>query len=261
MQDNKLKDKQWLNNELHGKERTVKDIAKELGVTERRVRYAMKKMGVKSRSRSDAIKLALKQNRLKHPTKGKARSKKERESISRGVAKSWEKMDPEKRKAYSERAKRLWEDMEDERKKEMLKRAAQMTQKTSRDGSKLEKSLYESLTRSGYIVEFHREGLIPNHKLQLDMFVPELRTAIEIDGPAHFYPIYGEEALQKNIKSDKEKSGLILAHGMVMLRIKHLHDTVSDKVKRDVYNAVKHELQKIEKQFPPEGKRLIEIEV
>ena len=58
------------------------------------------------------------------------------------------------------------------------------------------------------MIEYHKKGIVPNSNLEVDIYLPEMGAAIEIDGPSHFLPIWGEEALSKTIKSDNEKNGL-----------------------------------------------------
>ena len=98
-------------------------------------------------------------------------------------------------------------------------------------------------------------------KFELDLFIPELKVAIEIDGPAHFFPIWGEEALQKNIRSDIQKSGLILGAGFVMIRVKNISKSLSKKSQRDTLNTILSALQGVEKKFPAKKDRYIEFEV
>jgi very-short-patch-repair endonuclease len=43
--------------------------------------------------------------------------------------------------------------------------------------------------------------------------------AIEIDGPSHFLPVWGEEVLNKNKKYDQKKEGLIIGKGWKLIRI------------------------------------------
>ena len=52
----------------------------------------------------------------------------------------------------------------------------------------------------GFKVEFHKEHWLQNHRLQLDLFIPDLRTVVEVDGPSHFKPVWGMENLIKNQK-------------------------------------------------------------
>ena len=87
-----------------------------------------------------------------------------------------------------------------------------------------------------------------------------LRTAIEIDGPAHFLPIWGETNLQRHIRADAQKAGLLINRGFAIIRVKNLIKNLSAKNMRDVLNSIIVELKKIEEEFPPPTKRLIEIE-
>ena len=83
----------------------------------------------------------------------------------------------------------------------------------------------------------------------------------------HFFPIWGDDDvqkqanLQKRIKADAHKSGLLLAQGFVLIRVKHLTKSLSEKHKRNVLESVLELLNKIEKKFPPKTKRYIELEV
>jgi len=150
--------------------------------------------------------------------------------------------------------------MSDEDKANLRKLAAEAVRKASKEGSKIEKFIYEGLTKLGYEVIFHKRGLVVNDKLEVDLFLPNIKTAIEIDGPAHFLPIWGEESLQRNIRSDAQKAGLLINRGFVILRVKNIIRNLSQKNMRDTLNGIVVELKKIEKNFPPVSKRLIEIE-
>ena len=116
------------------------------------------------------------------------------------------------------------------------------------------------MTKAGYEAIFHKRGLLINDKLEVDIFLPVLKTAIEIDGPAHFLPIWGETNLNRHIRSDAQKSGLLINRGFVIIRVKNLIKNLSAKNMRDVLGAIIDELKKIEEKFPPLAKRLIEIE-
>jgi very-short-patch-repair endonuclease len=142
----------------------------------------------------------------------------------------------------------------------MLDAAIKSIQLAGKEGSKLEKFIYKELSNVGYKVEFHKKHLIQNQNLEIDMYVPSLKTIIEIDGPSHFLPIWGEEKLQKQIKADFHKTGLILSKGMIIIRIKHLSDSLcladKEKLRLDILNC----LDTIKRSFPKESERYIEIE-
>ena len=56
-----------------------------------------------------------------------------------------------------------------------------------------------------------------NENLEIDLFIPALKTAIEIDGPAHFLPIWGQQSLERHIRADAQKAGLLINRGFVVL--------------------------------------------
>ena len=87
-----------------------------------------------------------------------------------------------------------------------------------------------------------------------------MKTIIEIDGPSHFLPIWGEEKLQKQIKADLQKSGRILSRGFAIIRVKAIANASLKKKENLVSNIVKT-LSSIEKKFPPKTKRFIEVEL
>jgi very-short-patch-repair endonuclease len=253
--------KKWRFTQYVTKERSIADIARELGTYPNAVRRALIKDETELRSKSAAQALALKSGRAQHPTEGTERPPETRKLISEGVAQDWAESDEEKLRLRSDAAKRQWDAMSREEQEALRAAAAEGIRRTSKEGSRLEKSLLRDLTKAGMKVYFHRDDIIPHPRLQLDLFLPELKTVIEIDGPSHFLPIWGEDKLQRNIKADLTKSGLVLFHGMCMIRIKHLHKNVSAKLERDVFEAVTKTLNKIRVKFPVKTKRLIEIEV
>lgn len=235
-------------------------ISEKLGTYPNKVRRALKFLGVDLKSKSEAQSNALKSGRHKHPTKGRKRTEEERIKISEGMANHWENMPEDERDRRIALAKKQWEEMTENEKSELRSMAAEAVRRASQEGSKIEKFLKEGLTSEGYDVIFHMKGLIPAENLEVDLFVPSLKTAIEIDGPAHFLPIWGEDSLQKNIRSDAKKSGLILSKGYCMIRVKQINKNVSEKSKRKTLALILTELGKISKKFPAKSKRYIEIE-
>jgi very-short-patch-repair endonuclease len=148
-----------------------------------------------------------------------------------------------------------------EDKEEFRKAALEAVRETSREGSKMEKFLCEALRDAGHEVSFHSEHILPDTRLQTDLHIPALKTVIEIDGPTHFFPIWGEESLDKNIESDNKKNSLLLTYGFVIIRVKHISKGVSEKYKRDLLRTILEVLNSIEENFPELENRLIEIEV
>jgi very-short-patch-repair endonuclease/DNA-binding CsgD family transcriptional regulator len=251
----------FLINSYVSENKSTYEIAEELHTYPNKIRRALKSLGIQLKTKSEAQSVALKQGRHKHPTRGKKRSELDKVNISEGMSKYWVDMNDTERERRVDIAKKQWAAMTEEERENMKKSAIEAVRKAGKEGSKLEKFLKQSLTDEGYSVIFHRKGLIPNENLEVDLFLPKLSTAIEIDGPAHFLPIWGEKNLQRHIRSDAHKSGLLLRAGFVIIRVKHVTKNVSGKLKRDLLSLVTKKLSEIEKKFPPVGKRFVELEI
>ena len=76
------------------------------------------------------------------------------------------------------------------------------------------------------LLRFHFKKLkvVPNDKTaigkELDIFLPEINAAIEVDGPTHYDPIFGEEKLKKIQERDEIKNKLCDEKGILLIRIK-----------------------------------------
>mgnify|MGYP001606126201 CR=1 FL=1 len=69
---------------------------------------------------------------------------------------------------------------------------------------------FDYLVDAGFAVQFHKQQLVSHEQLELDLYLPALGVAIEIDGPSHFLPIYGEDALMKTQLASQVKNGLLI---------------------------------------------------
>jgi hypothetical protein len=74
-------------------------------------------------------------------------------------------------------------------------------------------------------------------------------------------PIWGEEKLNKQIKADEHKTGLILGKGLAIIRVKNLSDNVSLAEQEKLKNNIIDILNKINTRFPDKSHRLIELQV
>ena len=257
----KLNDKKWCNKQYWTLERSVGDIAKELGTYPNKVRRALKSHGIKLRDKGSAQAVALKKGRSSHPTKDKGHSEESKIKISESVAQNWENLSEEELESRRESARKQWANMSEEDRAKLREAAVPGIKKASQEGSKLEKYIRDKLTKESYVIEYHKKGIVPNANLEVDIYLPELGTAIEIDGPSHFLPIWGDEALRKTIKSDNEKNGLLRYHGIMVLRVAQKKKTLSQKAMRDTWNSIKKELEVISVKMPTKSERFKEIEV
>ena len=242
------------------KNRSSYDIATELNTYPNKIRRVLKKNGYSLRSKGEAQSEAIKSGRAKHPTLGKERTDEEKNSISRGVEKNWQKMSKEKRDKICSDAKKRWDKIPTNKKREMQEMAGRALRQASIEGSKAEKALKSKLEQNGYEVVLHKKNLIAG-QYEIDLFLPELKTIIEIDGPQHFLPIWGEEKLQQVIKFDEIKNGLLLSGGYCVIRIKYYCKQMTLSIENKLWDIVKPCLESIEKKFPSKHKRFIELEI
>ena len=141
-----------------------------------------------------------------------------------------------------------------------MEAAGRALHKTCSEGSKAERTLYKRLKEEGREVVMHKKGLISGN-FEIDLFLPEIKTIIEIDGPQHFLPLFGQDKLKEVIKLDSIKNGLLLAEGYCIIRVKYMLKGLSQKSARTLWELVSEELHKIDKKFPPKDKRFIELEI
>lgn len=233
-------------------------IAEEFGTYPNKIRRAIIKSGRTPRDRSEAQKTALKTGRKEHPTEGTKRDARTKIKISETISKTVANLTPAEKKKRSDTSKKLWKQRSKAEKDEFYRAAGEAVRVAAKEGSKLEKFLRVGLTKAGFKVQYHTKHLVLNEKLHLDLLVPELKTAIEIDGPAHFLPIWGEDSLKKHQKADQAKTGLLITGGFYLIRVKHLQKQVSDKLQRDTLAKIIEALKLIESGKQKE--QLVEIE-
>ena len=241
--------KEFLVKEYLVNKRSFADIAKQLGTYPNKIRRQAILMGIEPRDKKKAQTEALKSGRHKHPTKGTKRNSSVKEKISESMGKVWEKMDKKERSRRSDIGKEQWNEMSVEKRKEFHKRSHEAIRKSSKEGSKLEKYLLGRLTEDGFRVDFHKEHAVVNERLQIDLFLPELNVAIEVDGPSHFKPVWGEDALAKTQKSDAQKNGLLISRGTAVIRVRQ-EKCLSQKYQRDIYKKLSESLSEIKKGRP-----------
>jgi len=236
------------------------EIAKFLNTYPNKIRRILLKNGVQINDKSTAQKNAIKKGIAKIPTQGKKRSKEEKLKISSSLKQYWDNISDEEYNKHVKQAKVRWSNMTAQDKQNMQSLAIKAIQKAGKEGSKLERFLYEELSRTGLNIQKHKKNLIPNENLEIDLYLPKIKCIIEVDGPSHFLPIWGEEKLRKQIKADSNKTGLILSKGFAIIRVKHLSDSVCLSAQEELKNKLIDLLHGMEKVFPSKSSRYIELE-
>jgi very-short-patch-repair endonuclease len=218
------KKREILVQEYENNKKSFQDIAEKYGTYANKIRRDAKKLKIKIRDKSEAQKNALSTGKSNHPTEGKQRSDSTKQKIGLSVMNSWENLDEKELNKRREKARLNWEKLPEHVKQNRLHEANLAVRESSKKGSKLEIYLLNSLIENGYKVEFHKEQILSNTKLQIDLFLPRDNIAIEIDGPSHFEPVWGQDVLKRNKKYDNTKTGLLLGKNIRLIRIKQTKD-------------------------------------
>jgi very-short-patch-repair endonuclease len=250
--------KLYLEEEYVQKERSTYDIAKERGTYANKIRRGLVFHGLPLRDKCNAQKAALKSGRHFHPTRGRQRTPEERQRISESMAQAWREMPEDERQRRVEIARRQWEGMSEEERQRLLQLAGEGMRRAAAEGSNLEKHLFSGLVRAGYSPNFHADF---STDYPIDILLSHEKIAVEVDGPSHHLPIWGEEQLSKTIQADHAKTGTLIAAGYVVMRIKSLTKTVSEHQKRVVLARLLEVVRSVEAEFPPLERRLVELEV
>lgn len=241
------------------KNQSFADIAKELNTYANKILRDAKKFGIQIRDKSQAQQNALKTGKHKHPTKGQTRTEDTKNKIGSGVMKAWESLSDKELSDRKDKARTAWANLDDDTKSNILQKANDAVRVASKTGSKLEKFLLTALIKDGMKVDFHKEQTLLTTKLQIDLFLPSINVAIEVDGPSHFEPVWGDQALQRNISYDTKKQGLILGKGLALIRIKQNKDFSKARA-HVIYDELKKIIDNIKNKFPGPDNRTFIIE-
>lgn len=239
---------------------SIRDIAGKSNLYPSKIQRILQRNGVELRSKKEAGKLAVENGKIKPPQQGKKLSEDEKLALSQMRAERWKSMSDVDRENFKKGAKERWAAKTDEERADIQQKAGQALRKASKEGSKLEKFLYSSLTKAGYYVTMHVKGLVTGEKYEVDLFLPKERIAIEIDGPQHFLPVYGRTNLEKTIEFDNIKNGALISRNIYVIRVKYLSKHNSDYINRKALEQIIENVEKIKNNKVGES-MLMEIEI
>lgn len=234
------------------------EIAKQLNTYPNKIRRTLIKHGYELKDKSAAQKAALKSGRSSHPTAGKKRTDAEKIAISQSLVNYWGEMSDKEKARRVKQAKDNWKNMSAKQKEQMRSKGIAAIRTAAKEGSKMERWVKEKLEEAGFSVRMH-VLIIPAENLEIDLYIPDLKTIIEVDGPSHFLPIWGEEKLQKQVNADLRKSGALLSKGYAVIRLKSLGQESLAKREQLIEQVLTH-IYEIADKFPPKSKRFIEVE-
>ena len=138
------------------------EIAEAMKTYPNKIRRVLIRSGIELKTKSEAQKNAIEKGVSIHPTSGKQRTHEEKIKISSGLKKYWEDMSQQDYEDKIKQAKERWQKIPEIEKERMLESAIKSIQLAGKEGSKLEKFIYEEIVKHGYRVEYHKKQLIQN---------------------------------------------------------------------------------------------------
>lgn len=205
-------------------EKSTHVLADELGTYPNQVLRALRHHGLPVRTKAQAQQVALKKGRHRHPTRGRQVSRQTRERIGEGVGRAWERMSEEARAERVRLGRLQWERTPEADREELRRLATDAMRRARGEGSRLERCLAAGLREAGLAVE-------PRTRVAgrlVDLLLPDLRVAIQVDGPGHHLPVWGEERLARVVRDDAAATADLVAAGVAVVRVKNLVKNLSD---------------------------------
>lgn len=215
---------------------SVWEIAAEYDTYPNKILRLLRKYKVQMRTISESNKIGFREKGRKPPSVGPMSAEKKLK-ISKSISDKWNKLTPEKKQEFVDNAKKRWDKLSDKERELMKNRANEGMRRVAKEGSSIEKYIAKKLIENGYGVIVHPKTL-ENEKLEVDILIPKYRIVVEIDGPTHFLPIFGEEKLQQTIKSDMEKNALLKTKNFHVIRLQIKNRSSTLKLKESAFNKV-----------------------
>lgn len=170
-----------------------------------------------------------------HPTKGRHRTEDEKIKMGAALSKGWKDTSDARKDQIEKQKKRIAKNPG--QMKEMSVKGSEGLRKAAKNGSRLEHYLREKLAENGFVSIQHRDKVLPNERFEFDLFIREMGIIIEVDGPTHFEPVFGDESLNKSLSRDQLKTKLAIEQGYKMVRVKQFKGH-SQHYFREIFNEV-----------------------
>lgn len=200
---------------------SLRKISSLVGVPLATLYVFMAKNKIPMRDKSKAQKQYLSEN--DHPMLGKEHSDETKQKISKSLEGFWDGLSDQEKEAYKEKMgaawKNKWASLSKKEKANIIEMLSAKSKET-KGSSKFEKFLAQAFKDAGFIVEEKTANYTPGQQFEVDIALPQVGIMIEVDGPTHFKPIYGEEALKLQQGRDNRKNDILLGARLQVLRIR-----------------------------------------
>ncbi len=213
--------KQYLIDNYENGTKSIPDIAKEYNTYSNKIYRVMKKFGIKRKDRAEAQKLVLSTGKAKHPTEGTERDVKVKRKIGRSVFNKNKTLSEEEKQRRIDKTREIWYNIPEETRKKYTEKSHKAIRLAGRKGSVFEHQLVVALMSQKYKVQTHFKLHFADSQMSVDILLPVEGICVEIDGPSHWFPIYGEESLSYQVEKDLWKNQQLMAEGYTLIRVQN----------------------------------------
>ncbi len=224
---------------------SMRDIAKLCEIPLTSLHRMFKNVGASVKDRAEILQEKFRDGKLE-PTIREF-TEEDKVKISEQIAQRW-KDRPDITAKIKDVNRQKWESMSESEKDERTKKMQVGIRKAAEFGSKLEFIVADIISKAGFVSVKHRTGVLSSQDLEFDLYISEIATIIEVDGPSHFLPIWGEDRLQKNKERDIEKAGAATSKGFNFIRIINKRKNITKKYIRELTGRLQEVLFKIQKE-------------
>lgn len=247
---NDAEKKKFINQKYEVEQLSWKEIADLVGVPKTVLYRTAKKLGIKSRSLSESQKIALESGRSTHPTEGKKISDEVKKRMSESISKTYQNMPKEKKEQINQKHKENFNNRSEKDKQLFWDKAYKKIREASEKGSKAEKYILGKLLENNYDPKFHVSQLIGREQMEIDILIPSLSIAIEVDGPFHYTDVFNNMKIEKIKEKDRVKNGLLLSKGFSVIRL-IVSKIKSERHKNAIWSSLLDTIEKIKKSNEP----------
>lgn len=199
---------------------SITELAERYHTYPNKIRRIFIKNGEPIKTKSEVASSNYAKGRSTAHMKGKKHLQSTKDKMSAGIRAAWKRKSVEELQANTERLRQRWLAMPEKDRQYLSKLATLARLNAAKVGSKLENYIIVALHDAGYTPMFHAKNFLINEALEVDILLPNDKIAIEIDGPSHFEPIWGDEKLQEQIARDSQKTGLLNNEGYKVIRLR-----------------------------------------
>jgi very-short-patch-repair endonuclease len=202
------------------KKRSTSEIAQEVGCFPEQIRRALRRFNIPVRSRIQASHNFY-DNGGENARKGYQFSEKEKETASISAKEYWlSNASKEARAKIAEKSQAYWDTVSDDEKQAIIERLHRACREAAANGSKAQRMIEKILKdKYHYVTMLGVVQIAGIGDLEVDIALPGVGIAIEVDGITHFRDVYSDDRYERAMEADKRKNDILTRAGWSVVRI------------------------------------------